>query len=87
MLLLPVGLADGCELVVSPAVEVDLGGASGAVPAGLPASELHTRVPGHSRGKSETPAALIGHRYDWKLSQQCRPLADCIKVEENSPQQ
>ena len=46
----PVGLADGCELVVSPAVEVDLGGAGGAVPAGLPASELHTRVPGHSRG-------------------------------------
>ena len=46
----PVGLADGCELVVSPAVEVDLSGAGGAVPAGLPASELHTRVPGHSRG-------------------------------------
>ena len=46
----PVGLADGCELVVSPAVEVDLGGAGGAVPAGLAASELHTRVPGHSRG-------------------------------------
>ena len=50
VLLLPVGLADGCELVVSPAVEVDLGGAGGAVPAGLPASELHTRVPEHSRG-------------------------------------
>ena len=46
----PVWLADGCELVVSPAVEVDLGGAGGAVPAGLAASELHTRVPGHSRG-------------------------------------
>ena len=50
VLLSPVGLADGCELVVSPAVEVDLGGAGGAVPAGLPASELHARVPGHSRG-------------------------------------
>ena len=64
-MLLPVGLADGCELVVSPAVEVDLGGAGGAVPAGLPASELHTRVPGHGRGKYTesigTPAGLIGY--------------------------